>query len=126
MKSLLIAVLFITGCSFAPKYDNNEYGMLIDIQLQLEDVSRTCDNKDVNLRYLKKLHRTTRTFDLYTEHLPQSADIHLVASIIDRDVKQFLKFNNENDHNSAYCIRKSKLMQKKVKALIPILAKTRK
>ena len=126
MKVFLIAVLFIAGCSFAPKYDNNEYGMLIDIQIQIEDVANTCENEALNARYLKKLHRTTRTFDLYSEHLPQSEDIHTISSIIDNDVKQFLKFNKDNNHNPAYCIRKTTLMHKKVEALIPIIAKTRK
>ena len=69
MKAFLIVVLFVTGCSFSPNYDNNEYGMLVNIQVQVERINSLC-NEDyaIKIRYhLKELKFNTRAFEIYTK-----------------------------------------------------------
>jgi len=129
MKLLLVPVfLFFTGCSIlAPTYDNNEYIILVDISVTVQNINSQCLKSD-RLSLSQKINglvSETQRFELYTRHLANSDDIHNVASIVNKDAMQMSKFYATKGHNEKYCLRKTDMMGKKVNALLPVLATKR-
>ena len=130
MKNLIIIFLFIflIGCSLvAPKYDNNEYLLLTEIETNSRMLVSECANPGKVILRLDKLVNTVETFFTYTFYIPNNDDTYEIAKVLRQNVYEIQNRYQQNPPPSkAYCGIKAKiLVQTSQRALEAVGAKVK-
>ena len=127
MKTLiavLITVVFVAGCAFPQKYDNNEYEQWVTMLVKVEhlgDVQCESATKAEIVATLDDLKFDARVAEVYAAATPNNEEVATAAAIVAEDFVEMRDFYSINDHNVTYCSRKAALTEAKIQAMVDVI-----
>jgi len=114
MKKLTFAliVVLLSGCSMiAPKYDNNEYKLLVSLEVDSRLLVKDCSDPQLVQHRLKHMVNTSELFFTYTFYIPHNDDTYEMAKILRTNINELKeRYSQESPPSKFYCGIKSKIL----------------
>lgn len=108
-KNILILIVLsflMVGC-FTPRFDNNEYLLLVKLNAQAHDVHDSCSRNDI-IPKIEKFHKQSTIFNTYTQHTPNNTNTAKIAKIINNNINELHKRFKKGRPSAVYCKLKTK------------------
>jgi len=88
LSAVVLSMAALNGCAVydavnALSYDSNEYYLVTEIRVAAQDYSTHCDDEVRSRANAQDMHRKTRMFAAYSEHLPSNTDGLSAAKTLD-------------------------------------------
>lgn len=94
-----------------PKYDNNEYALLVELETHSRFLNNECDNANQTERRLNQMHFVSQQLVTYTQYLPVNDEFHKISQILAEDVEEMAaRYSKSQQPSPGYCRIKSTII----------------
>jgi len=129
MKTLVLVLLgaiVVTSCSiFPPKYDNNEYQLLVELEVASRRIKENCSDPNTIRQYLESMAHSTEILNTYSFYLPNNTDLFEISKILVHDIQEMKgRYNDGKKPSEIYCKLKAETLTAKVRRALEGFGKT--
>lgn len=102
MKLIIILSLLLMSCVAVPKFDPNQYGAVVDINI-ITDKTYLCKSKPQQQLLVHMLHEKVTWVQRYSLQLPKNTHANIMFNILNKEVTEFSEVVNTGA-SETYCI----------------------
>jgi len=123
---ILFALLYslLSGCSWLtpPKYDNNEYLIITELETHSRFLVNECQDTTLASKRIKTMVFRSETLQTYTFFLPNNSELHGSSNLINKQLLEFAaRYQADTPPSSAYCKIKAKTLVSEMHRILTTL-----
>jgi len=95
----------------APKYDNNEYELLVRLEVDSRLLVADCEDPELVRARLRSMVDTSEMFFTYTFYIPHNDDTYNLAQIVRKNISELdARYKKESPPSRTYCGIKARVL----------------
>lgn len=120
MRLFLLTLLLIVGlsaCTNPPRFDNEEYRIVVDLRVLMEDPDKICETPETAKDTALQLKDLTHYLRVYNEYNSENVTFYeMTAEIDDMATEMVAAYNDEENYppSLVYCSHKTRTILKNI------------